>query len=334
MTKDRKKDHITLALESQTPKNELDKRFYYEPLLNTFPNPKANVNGFIAGIAYKAPMWVSSMTGGTEQAFHINQNLARAAGEFGFGMGLGSCRKLLDSDEFLKDFDVRKLMPNQALFANLGIAQVIHLLLNKKTSKIKALIDKLSADGLIVHVNPIQEWLQPEGDRLDSMTPFRAIEELLGELDTKIIVKEVGQGMGPESLSALLQLPIAAFEFGAFGGTNFARLESLRRDQNEELDPICFVGHSPEEMIGFIHEISGFTSIKCRDFIISGGVKNYLDGFYYNQLLRHNSVYGQASSFLQYATGEYDQLAQYIQNQLEGYKFALRYLSLKSNLKE
>jgi isopentenyl-diphosphate delta-isomerase len=328
-SKDRKKDHISMALESQTAMSQIDDRFYYEPLLTTFPNEKAEINGYLAGIKYNAPLWVSSMTGGTSQAFHINQNLARAAGDFGFGMGLGSCRKLLDSNEFFEDFDIRKWMPDQALFANLGIAQIIDLLKNKRTNKIIDLLDKLSADGLIIHVNPIQEWLQPEGDRIESLSPLQAIEGILDLHEIKIIVKEVGQGMGPESLKSLLKLPIAAFEFGAFGGTNFARLESLRRESGKEIDPICFVGHTPKEMIKFINDIGEESEIKCRDFIISGGVKNYLDGFYYNHLLKFNSVYGQASSLLQYAIGDYDLLAQYIQDQLEGYKFALRYLNIK-----
>ena len=120
------------------------------------------------GFDLKAPLWVSSMTGGTDLANTINHNLAKAAGEYGFGMGLGSCRSLLTSDEYLSDFYVKTLMPDMPLFANLGIAQCEQLITSGKTSLIKDLISKLDADGLIIHVNPFQEWLQPEGDRFNN----------------------------------------------------------------------------------------------------------------------------------------------------------------------
>ena len=97
-------------------------------------------------------------------------------------------------------------------------------------------------------------------------------------------------------------------------------------------DPICFVGHDPSEMIDLVHHIleKHQEDVRCKEFIISGGVKNYLDGYYYNERLSCNSIYGQAAGFLKHAHGDYDDLAYYVDQQVQGYKFAMRYLRLKS----
>lgn len=319
-----------MAFESCTIAASLDTRFDYEPMLTTHPSQKMPLTGHFLGTPVLYPIWVSSMTGGTGIAARINENLARACKDFGLGMGLGSCRKLLDSDEFFDDFNVRKFIGDQPLYANLGIAQVNELISEKRMDEISRMLSKLKADGLIIHINPIQEWMQPEGDRIEGLTPIQAVEIVLEHIDHPIIVKEVGQGMGPQSLSALLQLPIAALEFGAYGGTNFAKLEALRDTVTDEIDPICYVGHTAVEMIDIIKKLDQVNRIACREFIISGGVRHYLDGYYMNELLPFNSVYGQASAFLKHAMGDYDRLAHYVQQQVDGYMFALRYLRLKN----
>ena len=333
MTKDtdRKKDHIDLALESATLVSTKDSRFYYEPMLSVHP-AKGNTSAVtFLDKTFTAPIWVSSMTGGTGVAKTINENLARACKDFGLGMGLGSCRRLLDSDDDLGDFDVRKYIGDQPLYANLGIAQLSSLIQSKNIASIQNMIDKLSADGLIIHVNPVQEWLQPEGDVISGPTPIQIISQAIDQLKCKIIVKEVGQGIGPKSLLELMKLPLAAIEFAGYGGTNFAKLENLRDPRTQTIDPICYVGHDPDEMIDIVHHIieDHEDHVRCQQFIISGGVKNYLDGYYYNQRLRCNSVYGQAAGFLKHAHGSYEELAYYVDQQVKGYQFAQSYLSIK-----
>ena len=330
--KDRKKDHIDLAFRSSTHQSERDTRFYYEPILATHPHPNSTLDSYFLGKKFHYPIWVSSMTGGTGIAKNINQNLARACKEFGLGMGLGSCRKLLTSDEFLEDFAVRSFIGDQPLYANLGIAQINELIQEKRTNLIPELLSKLEADGLIIHVNPIQEWMQPEGDSIYGLTPLEGIKEMLEILECKIVVKEVGQGIGPTSLKALMKLPLAALEFGAFGGTNFARLEAMRDENNQDIDPVCYVGHTVSEMINYIESIATNTDIECNEFIISGSVRDYLDGYYYNECLSFNSVYGQAAGFLRHAMSDYDYLAQYVEKQVQGYAFALKYLKVKKPL--
>ena len=94
------------------------------------------------GYALEAPLWVSSMTGGTGKARHINRNLAAMCQEFGLGMGLGSCRSLLYDDRFFEDFNVRPLMVDRPLYANLGIAQIEALLKEGEEQRMVDLVGK------------------------------------------------------------------------------------------------------------------------------------------------------------------------------------------------
>lgn len=329
----RKQDHIELAFRSQILSGELDSRFYYEPILSAHPKANSLSSFSFLDKEMKVPIWVSSMTGGTEKASAINHNLARACGQFGMGMGLGSCRSLLYSNERLGDFDVRHLMGDEVpLYANLGVAQIEQLLDEKEEERINELVFKLKADGLIIHVNPLQEWLQPEGD-LIKYPPIETIQRVLDSFEGKIIVKEVGQGMGYESLKTLFQLPLEAIDFAASGGTNFAKLELLRSDEQQQTiyDVLAKIGHSAVEMVGFCNAI--FEELgaarKCSQVIISGGVRDFLDGYYLMNKLNTTSVYGQASGFLRHAQGDYQILEKYVQDQIRGLELAQAMLKVR-----
>ena len=323
----RKKDHIDLALSAQVIK--ADQRFYYEPMLSGHPQSGIAATTFL-NKSFTLPIWISSMTGGTEWAKTININLAKAAKEFGLGMGLGSCRSLLYSNERIADFAVRSFIGDQPLYANLGIAQLEELVQENKYQVIKDLVNKLNADGLIIHVNPLQEGMQPEGDLIKN-APIDTIKKLIDHLDMPLIVKEVGQGMGYRSLEALLKLPLTAVDFAAHGGTNFTKLELLRTDDPNSLDGLTKVGHCATEMVNMVNQIAGELgdAMKCKQIIISGGVKDFLDGYYLMRSLKTPSVYGQAGAFLQHARGEYEALRQFVLTQKKGLEMAYAFLQVK-----
>ncbi len=329
----RKADHIELTFRSQL--SEGDSRFYYEPLFAASPEQQILKEIPIAGTVMHAPIWISSMTGGAELAGEINKNLARAAQKYGLGMGLGSCRPVLEQKESAADFKVRKIIGDQPLFANLGIAQLQELKSANQTHKINELIISLEADGLIIHVNPLQEWFQPEGDKY-SEAPIETIKWVLDFAQFPIMVKEVGQGFGPKSLKALLELPLEALDFGSFGGTNFSLLENHRRSdlRADEWKCATHVGHSSLEMVDTVNEIltlmadAGKTS-PVKTIIASGGIKNFLDGYYAIEKINHAAIYAQASPFLKYALQGQELLDQYIESQIEGLKMAQAYLTVK-----
>jgi isopentenyl-diphosphate Delta-isomerase len=326
----RKKDHIELAFKSQIPGDEIDSRFYYEPMLSAHPQG-IPVSFTLAGKKLKVPIWISSMTGGTELAGRINRNLGRLAAEFGMGMGLGSCRIILGDDRHFADFDVREdLGPDLPFFANLGIAQIEELIGKKELGRIDTLLGRLRADGLIIHVNPLQEWLQPEGDRL-KRPAIESVTELLDHAGYPVIVKEVGQGMGTGSLRALLKLPLEAIEFAAFGGTNFAKMELLRssRENKHLLEPLSKLGHDAGDMLEMVNQIVLEGKVSCRNVIISGGITSFLDGYYLVSKSSLPALYGQASGFLKYAREDYEQLRSYAETQVQGLEMAYAFLRIR-----
>ncbi len=323
----RKRDHLQMAISAQVDFSAIDARFNYEPLLSGHPKPGEGpkITTFL-GKEMRAPFWVSSMTGGAENAGKINKNLAKVVAQFGMGMGLGSCRPLLENEKYFEDFNLRPILgDDRPFFANLGIAQIEKLVLDNQVDQISHLVEKLRADGLIIHINPLQEWIQPEGDRL-TLPPIYSIKEFLKYFPFKVIVKEVGQGMGPASLKALMELPLAGIEFGAFGGTNFSKLEILRGKKDYLFD-LSNIGHGPMEMIQLVKDLKPLSPEK--EFIISGGVSSFLDAYYLKESLGSNSIVGMARAFLENACGDYDRLQRFTRELIEGYTLCESFLKIK-----
>lgn len=329
MQETRKKDHIELTSKSQSNAVNVDSRFYYEPLFSSHPN--SEIKHTFLNKTLNAPFWISSMTGGVGEARHINQNLAKVASKYKLAMALGSCRPLLDSDEYFEDFNLRPILGDDLpFFANLGIAQLEELFSKSQENKILNILSKLKVDGLIIHVNPLQEWFQPEGDRFTN-APIETIIKTFKFLKSnnyKVIVKEVGQGMGPRSLEALLELGVDAIELASFGGTNFSKLESLRDSQTDikQVSSLFNVGHTALEMVEMLNELFEKNSnYKKTEIIISGGIKDFLDAYYLLKMSKFNSVVGMAKNFLN-KSEKYDDLDLYTKSQIEGLKVANSYL--------
>ncbi|QEN15119.1 type 2 isopentenyl-diphosphate Delta-isomerase [Mycolicibacterium sp. ELW1] len=182
--------------------------------------------GFL-GAQLRAPVLIGAMTGGAELSRTINRNLAEAAQKLGIGMMLGSQRIMLDDDAdgtVATSFEVRDLAPDILLIGNIGLAQ----LSDAAFPKIAAALDRIGADALAVHTNPLQEAMQANGDT-DFSGSLERLRRLAETLPYPIVVKEVGHGIGAAAAERLRELPIAAVDVAGAGGTSWARVEQLVR---------------------------------------------------------------------------------------------------------
>jgi isopentenyl-diphosphate delta-isomerase len=178
------------------------------------------------GLSLRAPLIISSMTGGTARAGEINRRLARGAEAAGIAFALGSGRAMLENDALRDTFDVRPVAPRVALFANLGAVQLNY---GVRIDDARRLVATLGANGLYLHLNPLQEALQRGGD-----TNFRALEPkiaaLCAALEVPVIAKSVGSGIAPSTAARLVDCGVAAIDVAGAGGTSWARVEGKRSD--------------------------------------------------------------------------------------------------------
>ena len=171
-----------------------------------------------------APLLISSMTGGTDQAWDINQKLARAAQRFGLAMGVGSQRVAVERPETARTFAVRSLAPDAILLANVGAVQFNY---SYGVEQCQRVVDILEADALILHLNPLQEAVQTRGDRNFSNL-LSKIEQVCKRLPVPVIAKEVGNGIAGPMAKRLLETGVAAIDVAGAGGTSWAQVESGR----------------------------------------------------------------------------------------------------------
>jgi len=176
------------------------------------------------GHTLRAPVLISSMTGGTPIAQQVNRRLARAAQEHGLAMGLGSQRVGIEDPTLMETFRVRDLAPDILLFANLGAVQ---LNAGYGLDECRRAVESVGADGLILHLNALQEALQPDGD-----TDFRGLRDRIAEvvqgLGVPVMVKEVGWGLHGRTALTLCETGMAALDVAGAGGTSWSEVERHR----------------------------------------------------------------------------------------------------------
>jgi isopentenyl-diphosphate delta-isomerase len=183
------------------------------------------------GARLRAPVLVGAMTGGAELSGTINRNLAAAAQRLGIGMMLGSQRVMLDSalgEQAAASFTVRDVAPDVLLFGNIGLSQFT----KDAVPDIVQALDRVGANALAVHTNPLQEAMQHNGDT-DFAGSLDRLHDVAAMLDYPVLLKEVGHGIGAAAVAELLRLtdepPVAAIDVAGAGGTSWSRVEQLVR---------------------------------------------------------------------------------------------------------
>lgn len=203
-----------------------DVRFVHEALPD-LDHGKIDLGADFLGRRLKAPLLISSMTGGPARAEAINARLAEAAQHLGIGLAVGSQRAALESDGAPGlDMALRLRAPDTPILANIGAAQLTR---GFGVDEARRVLDMIAADALIVHLNPLQEACQPEGDR-DWWGVGAALEAVVKTLDAPVVVKETGAGMSAATAKRLLAMGVAAVDVAGAGGSNWATVEGERSE--------------------------------------------------------------------------------------------------------
>ncbi len=228
----RKLDHLALVLEdAQTDRYQsgLDSLRLMHRALPELDFDEVDTRCFFLDTQLRFPFLISSMTGGQgETLTRINRHLAEAAEAMQVAMAVGSQRIMLEKPAAAQSFSLRCYAPSVPLIANLGAVQLNEGI---TLSQIEELIGILDADALYLHLNPLQEVIQPEGDRNFSRLSER-IAEVTDNLSIPVILKEVGCGLSPADIQLGLQAGIRYFDLAARGGTSWSRIEAHRSDND------------------------------------------------------------------------------------------------------
>ena len=226
-TSSRKADHIRINLREDVRSsltNGLERYHFIHEALPEINLDEVDLSVSLFNKTLKAPILISSMTGGTEEASIINQRLATAAQDTGIAMGLGSQRIAIDNPEWSSSFNVRDIAPDILLFANLGAIQLNY---GYGWEHCLRAVEMVEADGLILHLNPLQEAIQPEGDT-NWAGILTQIEKVCSKLQVPVIAKEVGWGISAKTASLLVNAGIRAIDVAGAGGTSWSEVEKYR----------------------------------------------------------------------------------------------------------
>lgn len=269
----RKQDHIDAVLndplvERRQSSSSFDQIRLIHRALPELDFDQIQTRTELFGYPISFPLLISSMTGGSaENLQHINVHLAQAAQACQIPMAVGSQRTMLKNAEAKRSFELRQYAPDVPLIANIGAVQLNY---GVSTDDIRRVIDTLQADALYLHLNPLQELIQPEGDRNFSQL-FDKISELVQQIEQPIILKEVGCGMSTQDIELGLQAGIEWFDLAGQGGTSWSRIEA----------------HRSENDLGLLFQDWGMSTVESlnasqnyqsqANFIASGGIRNGID---------------------------------------------------------
>ncbi|MFW2421762.1 MAG: type 2 isopentenyl-diphosphate Delta-isomerase [Porticoccaceae bacterium] len=266
----RKDEHLDLALQRRHQSKDssaIDAVLFEHNALPELAITDVDTSTNFLQKTLSAPIIIGAMTGGTSQGESINRHLAEAAEACNIPLAVGSQRASLSNS---LSADLRRFAPNGLLLGNLGGTQ----LQQGGIDLARRAIDAIEADGLFIHLNPLQELIQPSGDRNWRMV-LEAIGDIASRLETPVLVKEVGAGLSPNVVSELLKAGVSAVDLAGRGGTNWASIELARnktRLEQEIATPFLNWGMDTIQLLPRVRDLHPDSTL-----IASGGIRNGLD---------------------------------------------------------
>jgi isopentenyl-diphosphate delta-isomerase len=239
-TNDRKIEHIR-AIEND-PLTDRDGRFFDQIHLCHRGLPELSLEQIDTSVEFLGkklsfPLLISSMTGGDHALIKtINRNLAEAAERTGVALAVGSQRVMFTQPSARESFDLRRFAPNTVLLGNIGAVQLNY---GFELQQCQQAVDLLGADGLYLHLNPLQEAVQPEGDT-DFSGLLKKIAAVAAGLQQPVLLKEVGSGLSPQDIERGIAAGVKWFDLAGCGGTSWSRIEHHRSEKSGDYLGLCF----------------------------------------------------------------------------------------------
>lgn len=320
LDRDRKAEHIRLALEDrmQFVSRAFDRWVFDHDALPDLDFDTIDLSVEFLGKQLRAPLLLSCMTGGTEIAARINRNLAEAAESRGVALGVGSQRKALEDPSQAASFAVREVAPTIPLLANLGAIQLNH---GYGVEHCRRAVAMIGADALVLHLNPLQEAIQPEG-QCDFAGLLPKMAEVAGQLSVPVIAKEVGSGISEATGRRIVGAGIKILDTAGVGGTSWARIEAQRAHDLETGELFAGWGIATPDSIRQLRRIDGVTIIG------SGGLRSGVDVA--KALALGADLAGVAQPFLEAAIDSAERVAQRIDRIVRELKIAMFCLSSRT----
>ncbi|MDR9419038.1 type 2 isopentenyl-diphosphate Delta-isomerase [Gracilimonas sp.] len=272
--RDRKKDHVDLTITEGTQYDQTTGFERFRFVHNALPEvnfSEVSTEATFLGQTFSFPLFISSMTGGYAEAGSVNAIIAEFCEAENLPFGLGSQRAMLEDESLIDTFSiVREKAPNAFICSNIGGAQLIGGI-DVKT--INLMVDSIKANAIIVHLNPLQELMQPEGDR-----NFKGISDGIAKLvkDTElpVIVKETGAGISEHTARKLLNVGVEVIDVAGAGGTSWAKVENFRSSNTA-------ANHNFDDWgiptVACIEALSKLEWERSFEIIASGGIRSSFD---------------------------------------------------------
>lgn len=320
LERDRKAEHIRLALDQRMQLGTGvfdDYRFGHEAL------PEIDIAEIDTSIEFlgrrlAAPLLISCMTGGTEAAGAINRNLAAGAERTGVAVGVGSQRKALEDPAKADTFRVRAVAPSVPLLANLGAVQLNY---GMGVRECRQAVDMIEADALVLHLNPLQEAIQPEGQcNFAGLLP--KIGEVVRGVGVPVVAKEVGSGLSARAARDLTEQGVRILDTAGVGGTSWARIEAARAGDPEIGEIFAGWGLPTPLSIQEVRQVPGVT------VIASGGIRNGLDAA--KAIALGADLVGMAHPFLAPALESAEKVADRVRRFLQELRICMFCLGVKT----